>query len=262
MSFDYFNTSHLAFGSKLTRAFRQLEKMCNDAELNISRYVKDIEYLGEYVNVNYRAAFPISPDSPVRADELFDVINDEIIIKEIKYDNNIFTVSINYFNRVNNRFTIGKGSTDLKEGFAFMADSVSNLNPTSEIKFVSTENQGRGKELFKFRVDASGFINIATNSNSIIKFNRGGINHINNMEIGDQVTLPHTASDYEAILVLGKTAVNGTSINLSLNNKKIYEMGGYVTKQYAIVYMKPEDILKSSTYDKAYKVIYNRTEET
>lgn len=261
MSFEYFNTSHLAFGSKLTRAFRQLEKMCNDAELTISRYTDDVAYLGNYVNRNYRVPVPVSGDRPVRADEIFDVINDEIIIKEISYENEIFTVSINYFNRTNNRFTIGKGSTNLKEGYAFMTDSVSNLNPTSEIKFVKTLEQGKGKELFKFRVDSLGFINISTDSDSIVRFNRGGIDHINNLSIGEEITLSHTASDYEAILVLGKTAVDGTSINLALNGKTIYNMGGYVTKQYAIVYMKPDDVLDGSAYNKAYKVIYNRVEE-
>ena len=37
MTFDFFNTSNLAFGSKLTKAFNQLDRLCNEAEENIAK---------------------------------------------------------------------------------------------------------------------------------------------------------------------------------------------------------------------------------
>ena len=258
MSFEFFNTSHLAFGSKLTRAFRQLEKMCNDAELTIARFTKDVEYLGEYVNRNYRAPFPVSASSPVRADEIFDVINDEIIINDISCDDGVLTATINRFNRVNNRFTIGKGSTTLKKGYAFMSDSVSNLNPTAEIKFVESLEKGEGVQLFRYRVDSNGFINIVSDPDSLIKFNKGGIDHINNMELGDRVTLPYTAQDFECILVIGNMVDNGNSINVSVNGSLYYNHGGSHVKKYGVVYVKPNDVVSSSNYSEAYKIIYNR----
>lgn len=257
MSFEYFNTSHLAFGSKLTRAFRQLEKMCDDAELTIARFTSDVAYLGEYVNRNYRVPFPTSATSAVRANELFDVINDETIVKEMSYNNDIFTVAINRFNRENNRFTIGKGSTDLKKGYAFMSDSVSNLNPTSEIKFYEDLTNAKGKQLFKFRIDSSGFINIISDSNSVLKFSKGGIDHINNLELGEEIRLPYTATDYEAIIVLGNMADNGNSVNVYVNDKLYYNHGGSHVQKYGIVYVSPNDKVTSSNYSKAYRIIYN-----
>ena len=257
MSFEYFNTSHLAFGSKLTRAFRQLEKMCGDAELTIARFTSDVAYLGEYVNRNYRVPFPTSATSAVRANELFDVINDETIVKEMSYKDDIFTVAINRFNRDNNRFTIGKGSTDLKKGYAFMSDSVSNLNPTSEIKFYEDLTKAKGDQLFKFRIDSYGFINIVSDSNSVLKFNKGGIDHINNIEVGEQVILPYTATDYEAVVVLGRHVSEDNSVVLYLNDQLIYSMGGTEINQYAMTYLKPNDKLSASSYNKAYKLIYN-----
>lgn len=257
MSFEYFNTSHLAFGSKLTRAFRQLEKMCNDAELTIGRYTSDVEYLGEYINRNYRAPMPINPSSPVRADEIFDAINDEIIIKEISYSDNTFTVSINYFNRTNNRFTIGKGSTTLKEGYAFIADSVSNSNPTAEIKFVKTAEQGKGKQLFKFRIDSSNNINIVAHTDSIVKFNVGTINNINNISIGESIQLPHTATDYEAVIITSKLIDMGNEFNIYINNKLMSSSNGYTHRNYFMAYLKPDDTIRADHYANAYKVIYN-----
>lgn len=261
MSFDYFNTSHLAFGSKLTRAFRQLEKMCNDAELTIGRYTDDVSYLGEYINKNYRAPFPMDASNPVRADEILDVINDEIIIKEISYKDETLTVSLNYFNRVNNRFTIGKGSTTLKEGFAFMPNSVSNMNPTSEIKFVQNQAQGAGKQLFKFRVDSMGNINIVYHPDSIVKFTAGSINHINNIAVGEEVSLPYTATDYEAILVVSKLIDWGNNFTTTINGKTMMSSNGYTHQNYFMAYLKPNDKLEASHYNKAYKLIYNRVEE-
>lgn len=258
MSFEYFNTSHLAFGSKLTRAFRQLEKMCSDAELTIGRYTEDVEYLGEYVNKNYRAPFPMSLSSPVRADEIFDVINDEIIIKEISYKDNIFVASLNYFNRVNNRFTIGKGSTDLKEGYAFMSDSISNMNPTTEIKFVKSVEQGKGKQLFKFRIDSNNNINIVSHVESIVKFNAGNINHINHIAIGNSLSLPHTATDYEAVIITSNLIDWGNNFDVYINGRLMSSSNGYTHRNYFMAYLNPNDTIDASHYSGAYKVIYNR----
>lgn len=258
MSFEYFNTSHLAFGSKLTRAFRQLEKMCNDAELTIGRYIEDVEYLGEYINKNYRAPFPMSSSNPVRANEIFDVINDEIIIKEISYKDNIFVVSLNYFNRVNNRFTIGKGSTDLKEGYAFMPDSISNMNPTTEIKFVKSTEQGKGKQLFKFRIGSDNNINIVSHVDNIVKFNAGSINHINNIAIGDSLSLPYTATDYEAVIITSKLINWGDNFNVYINGRLMSSSNGYTHRNYFMAYLNPNDTIDASHYSGAYKVIYNR----
>lgn len=261
MSFEYFNTSHLAFGSKLTRAFRQLEKLCTDCENNIYQYQSDLEYLGQYVNRNYRVPVPNSPDNPVRTNEIFDVINDEFQIKEISYSDNTLTIAINYFNRVTNRFTIAKGSTTLTEGYVFMKESISNSNPSSTIDFYTSEMDGAGRFLFKFRIDSIGNINIETQSTSIIRFETGDVNHINNISVGENVTLPYTADDYECILIQGKVVNGGTSVNVKVNNKDLYNSGGYTCKRYAVVYLKPDDVLSSSAYDKAYKLIYNRVEE-
>lgn len=262
MPFDYFNPSHLAFGSKLTRAFRQLEKMCIDAENNVNKFIADVAYLGQYINRNYRIPAPTSAGSPVRTDEIFDVLNDEIIIKQIEYKDGIFNVGINYFNRGTDRFTIGQGSTDLKEGYAYVKESVSNTNPTQEIKFTDDEFSVHGLYLFKYRIDNSDNINLTVGNDTILKIDPLGVNHINNMAIGSRVTPPYTATDYEAILVLGVNTNSSQrySYKIKLDDKEIISRGA-TEKMYHVVYMKPDQKLTADYYDKAYKIIYNTAED-
>ena len=85
MPFNYFNPSHLAFGSKLTRAFRQLESLTDDVENLIENYSDNLRFFFQYVNRNYRIPFPVSGDSPAQVDQLFDLINDEINIRELEF---------------------------------------------------------------------------------------------------------------------------------------------------------------------------------
>lgn len=262
MSFEYFNTSHLAFGSKLTRAFKQLEKLCVDCEGNILRFTEDVEYLGQYVNRNYRVPVPNSAENPVRVNEMFDAINDTFIIKELELtEDESLVVALNYFNRITNRFTVARGSTTLKKGYAFMRESVSNSNPASSIDFVQDKNSGSGRYLFKFRIDSNNFINIETSNESIVKFNTGDINHINNIEVGDSISLPYTATDYTAVLLIGNMVDNGTSINAYVNGKLIYSHGGTHIKKYVMTYLSPDDVLNSTAYSSARIINYNRAEE-
>lgn len=261
MSFEYFNNSHLAFGSKLTRAFKQLEKLMNDAEGNILSYVSDLDVLGEYINRNYRVPRPVTETSAVRAAEIFDVINDNYYIKEASYKDGIFRLSLNYFNRGTNRFTIASGSTDINEGYAYVKPSMSNSNPASEIIFSEKENNSSGYCIFKYRIDSQGFINIEDGSSDIITFKIGDYDYENNISFGDQITLPYTATDYCCVCVIGrKTSVsnNEYSLSISVNGQYICSSYGTIHKNSGFVYLKPEDILSSEVYADAYLINYTK----
>ena len=256
MPFNYFNPSHLAFGSKLTRAFRQLESLTDDVENLIENYSDNLRFFFQYVNRNYRIPFPVSGDSPAQVDQLFDLINDEINIRELEFYDGKLHVAINYFNRGTNRFTIASGETELKTGYAYMKESISNSNPTQTITFSETESNSSGILLFKYSVDSENRVNIANIDYTLLKFKAGGIKHIRSMRIGDEVTLPYTASNYEAILVTGKLVHDGLSVSFSTDKGKVVEGGGSTIKMYGVAYLKPNEVLKGSTYDKAYKIIY------
>lgn len=58
MTFDFFNTSNLAFGSKLTKAFNQLDRLCNEAEENIAKFLNQQSIFRDYVHRNYQVPVP------------------------------------------------------------------------------------------------------------------------------------------------------------------------------------------------------------
>ena len=263
MSFEYFNTSHLAFGSKLTKAFKQLEKMCIDGENNIAGFVEDVEYLGEYVNRNYRVPRPTSETSAVRVDDIIDVINDNYYIKEATYKDGIFRLSINFFNKAINRMTIASGSTDIRDGYAYFKSSISNSDPASEIKFVEKKDDTLGNLLFKYRIDSKNVINIQDGTSSVITFKVGNMDKINSISFGDSVTLPYTATDYCCVAVIGRltgASQAPTSVQVVLNGNEILTSKGGFHKNTAFVYLKPDDVLSSNVYDHARFVDYNITE--
>lgn len=259
MPFDYFNTGYLAFGSKLTRAFRQLEKMFNDAEDNIGVTLKNLEILGDYVNRNYRAPFPTSEDMAVRCSELFDVINDSYYFKELEYKDGTLRISINLFDRQTNRMTILSGSTSIKEGYAYFKKSVSNISPASTITFSEKQDDGLGVVLFKYRIDYNNFINIEDGTSDVISFGVGNMDKINDISFGDSLTLPYEATDYCCVAVFGKWNNNqGTSLSVQLNSKDIFTSRGSGHKNTCFVYLKPKDVLKASVYDSAKFVKYRK----
>ena len=45
-------------------------------------------------------------------------------------------------------------------------------------------------------------------------------------------------------------------MSFSTDKGKVVEGGGSTIKMYGVAYLKPNEVLKGSTYDKAYKIIY------
>ena len=67
MAFDFFNTSNLAFGAKLTRAFKQLNDLLDAAEEHLTVVYGDLYIYGEYIDRNYLVPVPNRPDAACQA---------------------------------------------------------------------------------------------------------------------------------------------------------------------------------------------------
>ena len=272
MSFDFFNPSHLAFGSKLTKAFNQLNRLCNEAEDNMDDLFRIYESYGQYINRNYPAPFPNRPDAPCRTNELFDLINDANTLKEAYIsESGNFHCAVNLFKRSTNRFTVASGYTTKKNGYAFVQSSISNQNPERTIQFVDNYSEGNGNFLFRYRIDSDNNINIVGNTAEY--FLPAGIRHITGMQKGStfmtDVTLnqSYTAPDYECVICVGYLGVSGWSegspngefscLDVRVNGKQICYNTGRNCKQYIVVYLKPNDVL-SGRFKYAFKVKYTQ----
>lgn len=174
MAFDFFNTSYLAFGTKITRAFRNLAGLLDNTSDNISLLEAQLAYYNQYMNKNYKVPVPQSGDSPVQANQIYQVLKVKpIIIKTLKkYGENGLEVAINYIND-NNKITYAYGCTDIGNGYCYAKLSTSNNTPSTKIKFVDVTssddiekmNNSSYIRLFKYKVQSNNDIILSNISN-------------------------------------------------------------------------------------------------
>lgn len=259
MSFDYFNNSMLAFGTKITRAFRTLEKLHTEAEANVEQVVKDQEIFSEYIERNYQVARPTRDESPVRTDEVFDLLNDkEVYIRRLEYSNSKLRVDLVVFNRSNNRITQLSDTTDKKEGYVYFKSSLSNSKPIGSLKFEDDPYLTDSSLLFQYRIDSSNNINLIgdTSKLNLVPYDTS---QYRSMSKGTKLASNNSeykAKDYEAVCVVGKT----NKIIVNLNGNWIFgnkESMGYGSIRHCILYLKPDDVI-TGTYDRIFRINYNK----
>jgi len=256
MSFEFFNTSALAFGSKLTAAFKQLESSSIYAIDNLDRVLSDLDYYQQYIDKNYRVPVPTREGMAVRVNEIYAVVDEIAEIKKMEYSNNLLSVEVTFFNKTTNRITNAIGSTELKEGYAYVIPAPSNDRLTRNIRFSSTNDQKASEILlFAFRVDNRGRIFLKGNLTNPLKLYPQDATQYTSLSKGSNLTFPHTATEDECICVVGKrnnfdVKVNGTSV--------IYGVGGgaYDNINHTILYLKKGDRV-SGTIDFGFKINYN-----
>lgn len=251
MTFDFFNTSNLAFGSKITNAFNTLEELAADAEANLAQVFEDQEFFDQYKNRNYQVPVPLKPEAPCRTDELFNFVNDSAVIKQLEYSNNTLKVRINLFDKASNRYTIASGETTLKQGYAYVTPSISNEDASKIITFTEDKNALQGILLFQYRIDYANNINLIGNLPNL-QLSANEYTQYKSLSIGSNITFPYTASENECICVIGK--MNDLLVNL--NNRKIIEGHGYDNVRHAILYLKKGDVV-SGNLASGFKIKYN-----
>lgn len=256
MTFEFFNTSSLAFGSKLTAAFKQLDNTMTYSLENIDRVLSDLDYYQQYIEKNYRVPSPTRPQMAVRTNEIFSVIDEMNPIKKIAYEDNLFKVNISFYDQKTHKITSAYGETSITEGYAYVAPSPSNSRIDRLIRFTETEGaQGSEILLFKYRIDGEGRIFLIGDLRDRLRLYPQDATQYTSMSKGASLTFPYTATDYECLCLVGyvnnfDVQVNGSSV--------IKGIGGasYTNKNHAIVYVKKGDVI-SGTIDFGFKVNYN-----
>lgn len=84
MTFDFFNTSNLAFGGKLTTAFKQLFNQVEQAQDNIDSVLERQAIYSQYLFKNYIVGQPTNGSNPCRTNEILNLIKDINYIGDIE----------------------------------------------------------------------------------------------------------------------------------------------------------------------------------
>ena len=251
MTFDFFNTSNLAFGSKITSAFNTLNDLADDAMENLDQVFEDQAYFDQFRNRNYQVPIPARLESPCRTDELYTLVNDAVVIKELSRDGDKLIVKINLFDKRSNRYTIASGETNLKEGYAYVPMSISNEDASKVINFSSEVEHLSGTLLFQYRIDYNGNINLIGDLSNLM-LNVRGYEQYKSLSIGDKVKLPYTAEEPECICFVGKQ----NNMKLTYNDKDVVVGAGGDNVRHSIIYLKKGDKISGSA-SKVFKINYN-----
>lgn len=254
MSFDFFNTSVLAFGQKLTAAFKALNSLANEAEANLKQVYRDREIFSQYTNRNYQIPFPTRADAGCQSNQAYDLVNDSNALLELTYTNSTLTVRYNMFDRTTNKYTIGVGSTTSKSGYAFCKKSISNKDAGRDIEFVSNYQEGQGEFLFRYSIDSRRVINIVKNNDALIQFITGDETGYKSLTKGSNVSLPYTATEPCCLCIYSPKG----KVNISKNGKAVYKANLNGCWRHVILYLKKGDKITAGSGHKAFLVNYNR----
>lgn len=256
MTFDFFNSSRLAFGSKITAAFNQLEKELDSALDNINSIFDDAAVYKDYINKNYVVPQPVRPAMAARVDEIYSVIDEMTVLKSVEFTDDALTIDLTYFNTAASRITKATGSTTIKEGYAFITIPRSNNELNKTIRFSEDSEPERNEILlFEYRVDEKGKVNLKGNLMPVFRFYPQDATQYKSLTRTANVAFPYTATDYECICVVGTTRY----IEVFVNGVRIIRgsgSSGYDNRNHAILYLKPGDIVTGSA-EFAFKVEYN-----
>lgn len=253
MTYDFFNTSNLAFGKKLTSAFNSLNELAKSAEDNLEQVFIDLEYFNQYGRKNYRISRPTKANHPCRSNEIFNLINERIIFKTLEVNDGELSVELLKFNDATHKVTFGSGITSIKSGKCYLRESISNLTPQQELLFVADEDTDTkivGEALFSYRIDKNDKLCFRDDL-SILNSTGYDFSQYKSITSGENVELPYTANDFECIVVVGKDS----ELEMKINGKVTAKISGENGRNYAIAYLKPDDKLEGICSE-AFKVNY------
>lgn len=258
MSFDFFNTSNLAFGKKLAAAFKNLDGLTREAENNLEQLYQDLRIYKQYVNRNYPIPRPAKPDMGCRTNELYDLIDERLFIfNNVSFSSNKLNIDVIIYNTDTNRITHATGNTTIKNGTCYYKESTSNNNPDTTLVFGSENvfnggqvDNSRGTVLFSYRVDELNNLNIQ-GDNSKLNVIPLDFTQYSSLAKGASITLPYTAKEPECVCIIGKM----NNIQIKKNGKVICQGYGYDNKRYCITYLKKGDKVEGS-YSSAFKINY------
>lgn len=169
MTYDYFNTSYLAFGDKLKKAFKSLGGLLDNGYNNVDSLSTQLSFIGSYLNKNYQVSNPNSEEDPCNCETIYKLLrnnpisNLNILPYSLTTDNSEelkgIQVSLTFFNPITDKLctALGYSTTNKKEiinGTCFLLPSVINNNFNGQLLFFDKNEtkivSGNAIKLFDF----------------------------------------------------------------------------------------------------------------
>lgn len=218
MTFDFFNTSNLAFGGKLTTAFKQLFNQIEQAKDNIDSVLERQAIYAEYLFKNYIVGQPTNGSNPCRTNEILNLVKDINYIGDIDItfsgDNentsdtlvvnaNVYDRTLNIVSKISASKTLttedwkfttslngrknGNINTSLRY-YLFFKPATDNMSMIVDCRLSEENDIQEGEELlFKIKLSFVGskIYKTISSHNSKYSFLVGGFNNYNYLKVYD-----------------------------------------------------------------------------
>lgn len=221
MPFDFFNISHLAFGNKITGAFKSLASKLDECNVHISTLSELISAYNMFSGTNYLVPIPDSRLDAVQGNQIYNILKIKAcIVRELSFDEKNCTITFKaiMINPSTNKITQIEGTspTDLTKGFAYVTLNSSNdkINTPRSIQFDSLDKYNNFIEtsntqiLFKYIIETGTPKRVTLSAlNQYINLFPSNYDGHDNKYILSSISNEYTAQNYE--IILGKLIWSG-----------------------------------------------------
>lgn len=276
MTFNYFNTSYLAFGSKLKKAFKSLGGLLDNGYKKLDSLTYQLNFINSYIGKNYQVDNPNKGTDPCNCNTIYKVLGNNPIVGldiEKNESNDGIKVDLIYFDRINNKLcTASNSSKNLPNGIAYLIPSSINNNFNGEIRFVNQDTSNvpatNAIKLFDYDLVKDENLIVLSNLSQYIELVPGLYDRPYNS--GRIVDVTNTYCDIELpsrkmLLVKTVNITDNISIRVKFkgdsNSTLVYQVspntGGKWSNYLFPLYLNKGDILyKNDQINRVYEVIY------
>lgn len=287
MTYEFFNTSYLAFGIKITRAFKSLAQLFDNANENFQSITEQLSYIGKFIGRNYAVSIPDDPDEPCKCQMIYDVlkinpISNLIILPATNDNDNIdgITLSFDAINPNTNKPTKFSGTIHELRATVYARLSTRNnvlsgnlyydsLDSDEDDKHYnySTDVKGNIIRLFTYEYNTDEGSLLLSNVNKDINITSTGYNRkYSTMSILDKTSeyFNNPIKSRKMLLVVTPMTSGDVSISVkysgdsdsTLVGQLIQSSGGHTGRFCFPLYLNDGDTITGGTIEKIYEVIY------
>lgn len=284
MTYEFFNTSYLAFGIKITRAFKSLAQLFDNANKNFQSITEQLSYIGKFIGRNYAVGTPDDPDKPCNCQMIYDILKinpiSNLLILPATNDDDIIdgiTLRFNAINPSTNKPTIFSGTIHELRATVYARLSTRNnvfsgslyydsLNSDEDDKNYnySTDVKGNMIRLFTYEYNKDEGTFLLYNLNTDLNFLCSTYNRkYSSCNIIDRTSLLNQKiSGRKMLIAVTKYENADIALKVKYNNNQDYTVvysipRGNKSNQYGLpLYLNDGDIVSSDSVYKLYEVVY------
>lgn len=258
MSYDYFNTSSLAFGTKLTTAFNSLSRLIDETKESMAYIQEARDFYAPYYEKNFDVPIPKTPQSAVRTEYFSDwaLTADPRVEYEFANDGIDFTVVTK--DSAYGVVTKHVGYTQDNVGSVY---GIREYRTSGDVQLLSFVEKEGYDHLFDYRYSNQKWIILSNQNTDLIPLEYGEYNQYRELNVVETVTPgSYTATDYECVVLSGYEQyappnIQRQKLEVYLNDDLVCDTTESLGFSKVVLYLRPGDVIKGK-YSNGLRILY------